>query len=548
MTTEKESYVADEGENKPLFEMSKLFDQVILLLGQAMNSCSYIRHFNVLMSSVVYKKRVEFLLKDNATAFSEEKNMLFGPKYEQLVAKSLSSKNRSKELFGSIKNQGSSKEGNRRQLFRKGSLFRTRRNRGRGMFTAAGKPYNINTLQEDKEGVRMNILIAPSINSMDLLSPSEFFKIHPLVVNLFPVKIKQLRSAGRVKHFVKNWQKLTNDPLILDIVRGYKIPFVLPSRQSKLPNLCQLTKQVSDLVDQEVHDMLRKGTIVVSDPKEDQFLSSLFLVKNGGNHPVVNLKDLNNKILYQHLEMEGLFLLKEMFFPGDKMCKIDLKQPYFAIPMSVKSRKYVMFQRKGLLYDFCCLCFGLSPAALVLTKLLKVSIFLLRKLNVRIITYLDDLLLMASSLEDLLMAADTLIFILQHLGFLINITKSYLEPTSTLEFLGGIVDSGEIILSLPKEKILKVQYHCQEILEKGKVTDRELSKLIGRLSSTAVVVLAASLHYCPLQHKQIQKLICNNSFEEKVIISVEATKELLWWKENLILCNGRSLISRPLLK
>ena len=38
-------------------------------------------------------------------------------------------------------------------------------------------------------------------------------------------------------------------------------------------------KEASDLVDQEIQDMLRKGAIVVSDPKEDQFLSSLFLVK-----------------------------------------------------------------------------------------------------------------------------------------------------------------------------------------------------------------------------------------------------------------------------
>ena len=95
--------------------MSKLFDQVVLLLGQAMNSCSYIRRFNVLMSFVGDKKRVESMLKDNATAFSDAGNMLFGSKYEELVAKSLSSKNKSKELFGSIKNQGSSKEGNRRQ-------------------------------------------------------------------------------------------------------------------------------------------------------------------------------------------------------------------------------------------------------------------------------------------------------------------------------------------------------------------------------------------------------------------------------------------------
>ena len=41
----------------------------------------------------------------------------------------------------------------------------------------------------------------------------------------FPIKIKQMTNAGWVKHFVKNWQKLTNDPMILDVVRGYKFYF-----------------------------------------------------------------------------------------------------------------------------------------------------------------------------------------------------------------------------------------------------------------------------------------------------------------------------------
>ena len=69
----------------------------------------------------------------------------------------------------------------------------------------------------------MNLLIAPFIRSTDFLSASEFCKIHPLVLNLFPVKIKQLPKADRV----------TNDPMILDIVRGYKIPFTfLPDNQS----------------------------------------------------------------------------------------------------------------------------------------------------------------------------------------------------------------------------------------------------------------------------------------------------------------------------
>ena len=139
MEAEKESYLADEGETNPVFEMLKYFDQVILLLGQAMNSCSYIRRFNVLMPFVGNKKRAQSMLKDNATTLSDAGNMLFGSKYEELVVKDLSSKIDQKSSFGSIKNQGSYEEGSRRQPFRKGLLFRSRGNWGRGIFTAAGQ-------------------------------------------------------------------------------------------------------------------------------------------------------------------------------------------------------------------------------------------------------------------------------------------------------------------------------------------------------------------------------------------------------------------------
>ena len=89
MEVERESYLADEGETNFLFEMSKLFDQVILLLRQTMNSFSYIRRFNILMSYVGDNKIVEYMLKDNSTAFSVTGNMLLESKYEKLVAKSL---------------------------------------------------------------------------------------------------------------------------------------------------------------------------------------------------------------------------------------------------------------------------------------------------------------------------------------------------------------------------------------------------------------------------------------------------------------------------
>ena len=135
------------------------------------------------------------------------------------------------------------KEGNRKQPFQKGPLFRNKGNRGEKCLQVLVKPYNNDTLQENKKRVRRNLLITPSISSTDLLSSSLFCKIYSQVVSLFPIKIKQLPSAGNVKHFVKNWQKLTNNPIILDTVRDYEIPYTLPPRQSRLPNLCKLAKK-----------------------------------------------------------------------------------------------------------------------------------------------------------------------------------------------------------------------------------------------------------------------------------------------------------------
>ena len=209
------------------------------------------------------------------------------------------------------------------------------------------------------------------------------------------------------------------------------------------------------------------------------------------------------------------------------MCKIDLKDAYFAILLSVKSRKYAIpgrFQWKGLLFEFCCLCLGFSPAILVFTKLLKVPIPLLEKAQFKNNNLPQQHATNGIFIRGLLMARNTLIFIHQHLGFLINIRKSYLEPTSTLEFLGLIVDSGEMTLSLPMEKLLKVQIPCQETLEKEKVIVRELSKLTGRLSCTAIEVPPAPLQYRQFQHQQVQNF--NQIFHPsppQIIISSQAS-------------------------
>ena len=114
---------------------------------------------------------------------------------------------------------------------------------------------------------------------------------------------------------------------------------------------------------------------------------------------------------------------------GDYMCKTDLKDAYFSVPLSKASWKLVRFQWEGSLYEFLCIYFGLGSAPRAFTKLLKVPISVLRCLMIQTIIFLNDLLIFGNTMEEIRIARDSVIFLLQHLGFVINFNKCVLEPT-----------------------------------------------------------------------------------------------------------------------
>ena len=112
-----------------------------------------------------------------------------------------------------------------------------------------------------------------------------------------------------------------------------------------------------------------------------------------------------------------------------------------------------------------------------------------------------------------------------------------------MELLGGVINSQDMTLSLPKDKILKIQEQCKEILSETLTSIRTLSKLINRLGSTAVAILPALLQYRALKHNQIQGILPKNFLEEKVTLLYQVKRKLNWWIQNLNLYNGKSLIT-----
>jgi len=152
------------------------------------------------------------------------------------------------------------------------------------------------------------------------------------------------------------------------------------------------------------------------------------------------------------------------------------------------------------------------------------------------------MLLLGRTREETVRAKDTVIYLLQHLGFVINLKKSVLEPTQKIEFLGLIVNSQDLSLSLTQEKLQKVKTRCLEMYKAETVSILELTKLIGLLCSTTQAVLPAQLQLRYLQKLQIKALQKNQCYHHQVVLDADSKQELMWWIQNLTICNGRCLV------
>ena len=106
------------------------------------------------------------------------------------------------------------------------------------------------------------------------------------------------------------------------------------------------------------------------------------------------------------------------------------------IPIAPQFRHLLLFKQDVVSYQFNCLPFGLCTAPRVFTKTLKPAIELLRSMGIRMVIYVDDMLLMVNSKKSIQEHTYATLFLLENLGFIIYHKKSILDPSQEMEFLG----------------------------------------------------------------------------------------------------------------
>ena len=253
-------------------------------------------------------------------------------------------------------------------------------------------------------------------------------KLHVLGFTQVGTPVISPQVAGRISQFATNWKVITQDQWILRTVQGFHIPFREEPRQMRLPQPYHYSKEQMKLLREEVVSLLGKGAVEVVDPtlSAGGFYSTLFLVPKteGRMRPVINLKALNFWVQPQHFKMEGIHTLREIVAEGEWLAKLDLKDAYFTVPIVREHQKYLRFAVDEIRYQFTCLPFGLSCAPWAFTKVLKPVVAFLRSLGVRLIVYIDYILVIGKSPDEVRDHVEALIALLEGLGFIVNMEKS----------------------------------------------------------------------------------------------------------------------------
>lgn len=214
---------------------------------------------------------------------------------------------------------------------------------------------------------------------------------------------------------------------------------------------------------------------------------------------------------------------------------LGLADAYYIVIIHPTHSKYLQFSFQGKHYRFTYLANGISSAPRTFTKLMKIPLsYLRRRFGFLITSYLDDLLIMADSPVQLLEAVNKAYNLLTSLGFSISLTKSSLVPTHKIQFLGFILDSEAMTITLPPDKAAAIRGNIQSCLHHHTVSIRHFATLVGQLTAT---LPASRYGRVFLKYSEMAKTraLCSADFDydRPIHLHSEVIEELQWWLHDI---------------
>ena len=184
----------------------------------------------------------------------------------------------------------------------------------------------------------------------------------------------------------------------------------------------------------------------------------------------------------------------------DHMIKLDLTNGYFHIKLDPKTQSIFGIKCQNKYFSIKALPQGLSVSPYIMQRVMNnVVATLLKNVPVKILIYLDDILLLGAPSD--LEKAKTILFAS---SYLFNLSKCDLKPTRKLTYLGVTIDLDNKTLNLTKNFVSKVTKEFIKV-RKYNLTKRYKQRLAGLLNFSIPIlrlpiqmIHLAYFHHCKL--------------------------------------------------
>ena len=360
-----------------------------------------------------------------------------------------------------------------------------------------------------------------------------------------PRNVDGFQVGARLADFAPHWRSLLGNCRATGIVEdGVGIAFQ-QRPQLTHQSISFRTRNSRQDLQQAVDALLMKGAIErVTNVRSLGFYSRLFLVpkKTGDLQPVIDLSTLNRHMVVPHFKMETQGSVRSAIRSQEWAVSIDIRDAYLHVPMHQAVRKYLRFEVNKKVYQFTCLPFGLATSPREFTKLLRPVVSLLRQQGVKLHVYLDDWLIRADTPEEAQLHSQTIIKVLQFLGWIINFEKS--DLSQDFQFIGMQFNTRRFTVApLPKMRI-KVQSVLQHWMAIPNITARDLQRLLGMLVVMASLVRRGRLRLRPVQWWAATAW-CQRTgnWSDRIQVPQWVLSEVAWWSSPAVL-QGLPLAAR----
>ena len=233
--------------------------------------------------------------------------------------------------------------------------------------------------------------------------------------------------------------------------------------------------------------------------------------------------------------------LAQLVSPDDFMCVTDISSTFRSVSIHPDHCTYQGFSwvtdGEVKYYEEKRLCFGLKCAPYKFDLLSQLVVDMARENGIeRIVNYLDDFAIVEESLHKCAQAQSVLIRILRKMGFAVAWSKIE-PPLHKVKFLGIMVDSETMTLSLPMSKIDKLTNAIAQLESRGSATKRELESVAGLMAHCATVIKGGRTF-----SRRVYDLCDSVSRRGRTLLSEEMLLDFEWWKNFCKIVNGSASI------